>query len=473
MNYSIFVNIEYHSNEKQGTFVFLTLSHLIMARDISFKRINQLAIPALIAGVAEPLLSTTDLAIIGNIDTHATESIGAIGIVGAFLSMLIWVFGQTRSGISSIISQYVGADKLDEVKNLPAQAVMIVVSVSLFVVIVSLPFAADIFKFYNASGTILEYAVTYYKIRVFGFPFTLFVIAIFGTFRGLQNTVYPMVIALLGTVINIVLDIVLVYGVEGFIPALNIEGAAYASVIAQIAMAFISGGLLLKNTTISLRFSLPFNKEIPRFLKMVFNLFIRTLALNTAFYFATSYATSYGDAYIAAFTIGLNLWLIGAFTIDGYASAGNILSGKLLGGKAYQLLMTLGNRLLLYGFVFGLLLMLFGFLFYQSIGHIFTKEPLVLKEFYEVFWVILVMQPICAVAFIYDGMFKGMGEMKFLRNLLLGATGLVFIPVLFVLDSFHLQLYAIWIAFFAWIIARGFPLILKFRRKFSSLIQNT
>ena len=88
-----------------------------MSQDISFKRINKLAIPALIAGVAEPLLSTTDLAIVGNINYNATESIAAIGIVGAFLSMLIWVFGQTRSGISSIISQYIGADKLNEVKN--------------------------------------------------------------------------------------------------------------------------------------------------------------------------------------------------------------------------------------------------------------------------------------------------------------------------------------------------------------------
>ena len=81
-----------------------------MQQDISFKRINKLAIPALIAGVAEPLLSTTDLAIVGNIQHNATESIGAIGIVGAFLSMLIWVLGQTRSGISAILSEFLGAN---------------------------------------------------------------------------------------------------------------------------------------------------------------------------------------------------------------------------------------------------------------------------------------------------------------------------------------------------------------------------
>jgi Na+-driven multidrug efflux pump len=60
---------------------------------ISFKNINKLAIPALIAGIAEPILSITDTAIIGHIDINATESLAAVGIVGAFISMLIWVFG--------------------------------------------------------------------------------------------------------------------------------------------------------------------------------------------------------------------------------------------------------------------------------------------------------------------------------------------------------------------------------------------
>ena len=68
-----------------------------MKTDIRFKNINKLAIPALIAGIAEPLLSITDTAIIGHIDSNATESLAAVGIVGAFISMLVWVFGQVRS----------------------------------------------------------------------------------------------------------------------------------------------------------------------------------------------------------------------------------------------------------------------------------------------------------------------------------------------------------------------------------------
>lgn len=443
-----------------------------MVINIGFKNINKLAIPALIAGIAEPVLSITDTAIVGNIDGNATESLAAVGIVGAFISMLIWVFGQIRSAISSIISQYVGANKLNEVKELPAQAIAIIVLGSLLVLIISYPFSRQIFEFYNASDQILEYCISYFNIRIFGFPFALFVFAVFGTFRGLQNTFYPMIIAIIGASLNIVLDIILVYGIEGYIPAMNIEGAAYASLIAQITMAAISLFLLIKKTPISLKISFRFHPEIPRLLHMIGNLFIRTIALNTALYLATSYATGYGKEYIAAYTISLNIWLLGAFMIDGYASAGNILSGKLLGAKDYKALVGLSTKLFKYGIILGIVVAGVGAIFYSAIGRVFTKEPLVLEQFYTVFWIVLITQPINAVTFIYDGIFKGMGEMKYLRNLLLLSTGLVFIPTLLIFDYLGFKLVAIWIAFTCWIIARGLPLILKFRSTFLPRIKD-
>ena len=81
--------------------------------NISFKHINKLAIPALLTGIAEPILSATDAAVVGNIDVNATEALAAVGIVGSFLSALIWILGQTRSALQAIISQYYGANKLD------------------------------------------------------------------------------------------------------------------------------------------------------------------------------------------------------------------------------------------------------------------------------------------------------------------------------------------------------------------------
>ena len=441
-----------------------------MSIDISFRHINKLAIPALISGISEPLLSLTDAAIVGNITINATESLAAVGIVSTFLSMLIWVLGQTRSAISSIVSQYVGANKIDQIKNLPAQAIFIITSISLLIILFTYPVAKPIFKLYNASDLILDYSVIYYKIRVFGFPFTLFTIGVFGAFRGLQNTYYPMIIAILGAVVNVVLDVILVYGIDGVLEPMNIEGAAYASVFSQFIMALCSAYFLLKKTIIPLKINFPFNHEIKRFVFMILNLFVRTIALNVTLYFASAFATSYGSEYIAAYTIAINLWFLGAFIIDGYSSAGNILSGKLYGAKAYHLLIKLSNQLIKYGIIIGFITASIGALFYFPLGRIFTSDPKVLQVFYEVFWVVLLMQPFCALAFIFDGIFKGLGKMKYLRNVLLFATFLVFVPILFCLDSLDFKLYAIFIALTIWIIARGIPLIIKFRQLFLPLV---
>ncbi|WP_203257517.1 MATE family efflux transporter [Hyunsoonleella ulvae] len=443
-----------------------------MSNNITLKYINKLAIPALISGISEPILSITDTAIVGNIDVNPVESLAAVGIVGTFLSMLIWVLGQTRSAISAIVSQYLGANNLEAVKNLPAQAIFIVTSLSVLIILVTYPLTSQIFKLYNASGLILDYSIIYYKIRVFGFPFTLFTIAVFGTFRGLQNTYYPMIIAIIGAVANIILDFVLVYGIPGYIEPMNIKGAAYASVIAQILMALFSAFFLLKKTNIPLIPKLPFNSEIIKLLLMIFNLFIRTVALNITLYFAVRFATGYGKNYIAAYTIAINLWFLGAFIIDGYAGAGNIMSGKLFGAKHYKDLVRLNKKLIKIGLIIGSVLAIVGFIIYKPIGMLFTKESEVLELFYNMFWVVLIMQPICAIAFIFDGIFKGLGKMSTLRNVLLGATFLVFLPILYGLDYFNLKLNGIFIALTFWMIARALPLLIYFNKQFIPLAKN-
>ena len=397
---------------------------------------------------------------------NATVSLAAVGIVSSFLSMLIWVLGQSRSAISSIISQYLGANKLKEVKSLPAQAIAIILVLSVLICAATIPFSEAIFKFYNASGVLLDYSVDYYKIRIIGFPFTLYTFAVFGVFRGLQNTYYPMVIAIIGTAINIALDLVLVYGITNVIEPMNLKGAALASVLSQALMAVMATALVLKNTPITLKIKGPVNKELPKFLMMIGNLILRTLALNLALYFATSFATGYGTNYIAAYTITINLWFFAAFAVDGYASAGNILSGKLFGAKQFETLVELSQRLTKKALIVGLLMAGLGGLFYKSVGAMFTSDPNVLADFYEVFWIVLAMQPLCAITFVFDGIFKGLGKMKALRNVLFAATFLVFIPALLLGHYLELKLHGILWAFTLWIVARGVPLVVKFRKQF-------
>lgn len=441
-----------------------------MSTIINFKSINKLAVPATIAGIAEPILSITDTAIVGNIPVDGLESLAAAGIVGSFLSMLIWILGQTRSAISAIISQYLGAGKLNEVKNLPAQAIYLNIGLSILILLSTIFIIEEIFELLNASGKILQYCISYYSIRVWGFPLTLFVFAVMGIFRGLQNTYWPMVIAIVGAVLNVVLDFMLVFGIEGWIEPLYLEGAAYASLIAQGVMAVMAFILLVTKTNISLKLTFPVHKELGRLVVMSLNLFVRAIALNTALILAVREAAAMGDKYIGAHTIAINIWLFSAFFIDGYGAAGNIMGGRLLGSKDYNGLWKLSKKIIIYGSCVSLVLMVLAFTFYYPIGSLFSKETIVLEAFYGIFFIVILGLPINTVAFVLDGLFKGLGEMRYLRNTLLTATFLGFVPMLFFAKHMDWSLMGIWISFSVWMLIRGGALVWKFRRKFRPLL---
>jgi Na+-driven multidrug efflux pump len=205
---------------------------------------------------------------------------------------------------------------------------------------------------------------------------------------------------------------------------------------------------------------------------MSLNLFVRAIALNTALILAVREATALGDAYIGAHTIAINIWLFSAFFIDGYGAAGNIMGGRLLGEQNYVGLWQLAKKIVLYGFCVSAVLIVLGFAFYHPIGRLFSKETIVLQTFYSIFFIVILGLPVNTIAFVLDGLFKGLGEMKYLRNTLLSATFLGFVPALFIGKYLGWNLMGIWIAFAVWMLIRGGALVWKFRRKFRPLIQN-
>ncbi len=435
--------------------------------------IHKIAIPATIAGIAEPVLSLTDSAIVGNIPEQGLLSLAAAGIVGSYLSMLIWVIGQSRAALSALIAQYLGAGKIDEIKELPSQAIFINLGISFLLVGISIAFMRPIFTLMNATGTLLEYTESYFSIRIWGIPLTLLTFAIFGVFRGLQNTFWPMIIATTGALLNVVLDFMLVYGIEGFISPMYLDGAAYASIIAQLTMAVMALVLLYYKTDFRIRISRKFHPELKRFIGMSFNLFVRTIALNAALIYSVKVATGIGPAYIGAHTIAFNLWLFAAFFIDGYSSAANLMGGKLLGAKKYLELWQLLKKTFGYALVVSFVIIIVGVVFYRPIGRLFSNDAEALEVFYQIFYIVILFMPLNAMAFVLDGLFKGLGEMRYLRNVLLISSFLGFIPFVYISNRLGFGLSGIWVGFGFWIFLRFLGLFLKYRSKFLPLAQKS
>ncbi len=433
------------------------------AKSISLKDINKLAIPAILAGIAEPLIGLADTAIVGHLG--ATE-LAAVGIGSGLFLFFIWTLSSMKSAISSIVAQYFGKEDLDSVKTLVPQGIGFALLVGIMLIVGTVPTSSFVLEFfYQAKGSLLNMSEDYYSIRAFGYPFTLATFTIFGVFRGCQNTLWAMKISIIGGLVNIVLDYVFVYGI--FIPEpLGIEGAAYATLVAQVLMFVLSMYILITRYSHTYMPSLKLNPELRTMLVMFVNLFLRTIFLNVAYSLAIRLSTQYGEDQIAAHTIAMNIWLFSAFFIDGYANAGNAIAGRLIGQGNNEELYRVGIQIAKISTLIGGLLGLFYLALYPWIGNAFTSEAGVLTMFKSIFYFVIISQPINGIAFALDGIFKGLGRTSLLRNTLFLGTFLVFIPVVFFFDYLDFEMTAVWLAFTTWMMFRSGSLIYVFIRDY-------
>ena len=434
---------------------------------ISIKEINKLAIPAILFNITEPLIGLADTALIGQMDYQATLAQGGVGLSSGLIATLVWGLAQMRTSLSAIVSRHFGSDHLEKIKSLIPQTFLMTLLLGSIIggLLIYYFDEVAIFLFGDIEEHTFNYANDYFKIRALGLPISLLIALFFGVFRGFQNTSWAMYISIIGGVVNIFLDVILINGYEDILNPMGVEGAAWASLTAQVVMVLLCIVFYLSKTP----FGLALNPKIsPYFKEMItifLNMFIRTLVLNIVFIMANRYANHYGEEELAAYTIGYNIWIFTSFFIDGYSNAGNALAGKFLGEKRSNKLQYLGKKLMWINIRISFILMIIYTISYAYIGSIFNSDESVLNYFNHTFWIIIIAQPFNSIAFTFDGIFKGMGRAIELRNTLIQATFLIFIPTLYFLNLIHENLLSIWISLSLWMVYRGGSLLYKFKTK--------
>lgn len=435
-----------------------------MAR-ITRRDIDRLAFPAIIAGIAEPVISLVDTAFVGRL---GTADLAAVGIASSFFLLVIWTLAQTRSAVLAVVARYYGENKLDDVAGLVPIAVWMNFLLGFVFFALTNAFAEPIFQMYNAKGEILSKAVEYYHVRSYGHPIVLATFAMTGAFRGIQNLKWNMWISVAGALVNGLLNPILIFG-WGPIDGMGMVGSAWSSLIAQVVMFAMAVYVMHTRTPFSLIPVSIRHPELGGLLRLSNNLFARTIALNVCYYLGNRYATGYGEAYIGAHSIAMQIWLFSAFFIDGYAAAGSVLVGRLNGEKNWRELYRVSWQVVRMSVTIGLILSVIYLAGYNLIGGLFTKDQAVLGLFHEIFWMVVITQPINSVAFAFDGIYKGLGEGKILRNVLIAATAIFFIPIAMGTNALDWKLFAVWTSFLTWMLARGVFLGLHFEKNFGKV----
>ncbi len=431
--------------------------------EVSLKEINRIAIPAIIAGISEPLISLGDTAILGQLPDSEIANSGIAGASSFYLT-IVWVLAQTKSATSALVSRALGKNELDKIDSLVPQVIFFSLIIGLVFYAGTVPFIESIMEVLDLKGGALKYSIDYYQIRAIGFPFILAAFTMFGVFRGLQNTYWAMVISIIGSVLNLGLDILFVHGLDGVLEPMGVKGAAYASLIVQIWMFLAAVFVLYRKTRFRLFFQRKIHPLLKELLQIASNLFVRTIVLNITILLALRSAAGISNEHNAAHAMAYQIWLFTAFFIDGYSNAANAISGKLLGAGNMLAMKDMVRKILKYNIIISIVLALVIGVIYFQVGHWLSNKEEVVSIFEDFFWITLLIFPVNAIAFTLDGVFKGLGEAKFLRQVLIYASLFGFLPVLLLTEYFEWNLHGVWFAIMAWIALRSVLPWLRFTK---------
>ena len=414
------------------------------------RRILRLAIPSIISNITVPLLGLVDVAIVGHLG--AASYIGAIAVGGMLFSMIYWVFGFLRMGTSGLAAQAFGRRNLDEVSLVFVRSLGIGVALGLCLVALQVPILSVAFQWVDTTDEVRRLASLYFSICVWGAPAVLGLYSFSGWFVGMQNSRFPMYIALVQNVVNIVASLAFV-----FIGKMGVAGVALGTLIAQYAgflLALLLWMVYYGRLWPRIRWAVVCEAgAMQAFFKLNRDIFLRTLCLVAVTVFFTSQGAREGEVVLAVNTLLMQLFTLFSYVMDGFAYAAEALTGRYVGAQNGNGLRRLVRVLFTWGAGLAIAFTLVYALGGESFLALLTNEPSVLVASRAYFgWAVAI--PVAGVAaFLWDGIFVGATlSREMLRSMWIASAS--FFLVYFTLHPL-LGNHALWIAFLSYLALRG------------------
>ena len=386
------------------------------------KEILKLAIPSILANITVPIVGMVDIAVAGHLDTQAATMIGGIAIGTMLFDLLYWNFGFLRVGTGGLTAQAFGRGDRKECARIFTRAIGISLACAFALIAIQWLVVKAAFLVVDCSPEVRELASRYFFIRIWAAPATLSL---------MQDSVSPMVTDLIINGMNVVMSFALALGVS----AVGYEGMGFAGIAAGTVVAQYSGllaAVLLvvfkywKNTisTLTTRdFKDVFKgSETRRFFVMNTDLFVRSLCFIAIYIGFTVISARYGDLLLAVSSIMMKLLMIFSYFTDGFAYAGEAMTGKYIGAKDGFML----RQTVKWTFVWSMGIAVIFMGIYQFAGvpllRMMTSDPVVVEASREYLPWLLLMPVIGCAAFTWDGIYIGATASKAIRNSMIWAV---------------------------------------------------
>ncbi|HEX2552998.1 MAG TPA: MATE family efflux transporter [Microvirga sp.] len=416
--------------------------------EVGHRRMLLIALPMTLSHVTTPLLGLVDATVIGRLgEAHL---LGAVALGAVIFDFLFWSFGSLRMATAGLTAQATGAGDTREIDRTLARALVVAGAVGLALVALQWPIAAASFRLAGASEAVTGALSTYFAVRIWSAPFTLANYVILGSTLGRGRTDLGLVLQVAINVANIALSILFVMGL-----GLGVAGAALGTLLAEVAGAGL--GVAVLRRLGSNPFAVSWREvgdrvAMLRTLAVNRDIMIRTVALALAFAIFTSMGARTGDVTLAANAVLYNMFLIGGYFLDGFATAAETLCGQAIGARDEGGFRRAVRLSLVWSLGFGLLVsgvfLLGGGLFVDFV----STSPEVRAQARE-YLVFAALTPLVgATAFAYDGIYIGATWTRALRDLMLAAFALYGLTLLV---AGSLGNTGLWIAFLVFLAVRG------------------
>ena len=397
------------------------------------KDILKLAIPSILANITVPLVGMVDIAVAGHLDTSAAMMIGGIAIGTMLFDLLYWNFGFLRVGTGGLTAQAYGRGDRKECAKILTRALGISIACALVLIAIQWIFVKAAFLVVECSPEVRTLATRYFFIRIWAAPATLSLMALKGWFIGMQDSVSAMVVDLVVNGMNILMSIVLALGFN--IGGWHYEGMGFAGIAAGTVAAQYSGFLtalaILAFRYIKSTFaymdsddlkSVFRGSETKRFFVMNADLFVRSLCFIAIYIGFTVISARYGDVLLAVSSIMMKLLMIFSYFTDGFAYAGEALTGRYIGAKDAPMV----RQTVRWTFVWsmGIAVIFMGIYHFAGVPMLkmMTSDMTVVTAARDFLPWLLLMPVIGCAAFTWDGIYIGATASKAIRNSMLWAV---------------------------------------------------
>ena len=384
------------------------------------RQIVGLAVPAFLALVAEPLFLLGDAAVVGHLGT--TELAG-LGIASVVLRVVVGLCIFLAYGTTAAVARQVGAGRRPEALGQGVDGLWLAVLIGAVVTVAGYVSTDPLIGLFGVETEVADAASTYLRLAWLGLLPMLLVLAATGVLRGLHDTRTPLYVAVVASLTNIVLNVVLVYGLD-----LGIAGSALGTDLAQLGAAVALVGVvvrLARREGASLRPDLP---GVRRSAHAGGPLLVRTLSLQASLVAMTWCSAGLGATAVATHQLAMTIWTFLAYALDAVAIAAQTITGTALGAGDLARTRRMTDRMIQIGWVSGAVTGVLLALAAPVLGPLFTDDAEVVTLLGRVLLVAALFQPVAGVVFVLDGVLIGAGDGRYLAAGGVAVTA-AFVPV--------------------------------------------